>query len=284
LDITIERITPSKAAAYLNANKSNRKLREGVAERYAHDMTNGHWTECPEPISFYADGDLADGQHRLWAIIMSETTQTFPVARGLDRESGLNLNTGLNRSLVDNAKISGLDRDLSNELISVARAINEGTRNSGLMSNADRLEIVDRHREAAKFAISHGPRGSGLRNQLVLAAFARAWYCEANKDRLKRCAEVMSTGMADGDKDSAAITIGRYLLDRKGTVTTAPLWVDTFFKVQNAIRYFMAGKKLTVIKGVKEEAYPLKANAAVKITKAKPARPAGKSAEHRSAS
>ena len=38
---------------------------------------------------------------------------------------------------------------------------------------------------------------------------------------------------------------------------TAALWTDTFIKAQNAVNYFMSNKKLTVIKTVKEEAYPL---------------------------
>lgn len=76
MQLTVEKITPKIAEAWLNANTCNRKLRDGIVERYAADMTAGKWTECPEPISFYVDGDLADGQHRLFAITESGTTQT----------------------------------------------------------------------------------------------------------------------------------------------------------------------------------------------------------------
>jgi hypothetical protein len=258
MQISIERISPSKAAAYLNANKANRKLREGVAEKYAEDMRNGKWTECPEPISFYDDGDLADGQHRLFAIVESETTQTFPVARGLPRSAGLNINTGLTRSLVDNARISGEDTELSNELISVARAIEEGTRSAGAMSNAQRLELVSKHREAASWAAKNGPRGKMLRNQLVLSAVARAWLHEDDADKLKRFCDVFSTGFADGDTESAAIAMRNYMLTKGSTASSNALWRDTFLKMQNAISYFMRGRKLTVIKGVADEAYPIK--------------------------
>lgn len=97
MNIVLETVTPKLAEAWINANKSNRKLREGLVEKYACDMRAGKWTQCPEPISFYADGDLADGQHRLFAIIESDTTQEFPIARGLSREAGLNINTGAGR-------------------------------------------------------------------------------------------------------------------------------------------------------------------------------------------
>lgn len=256
MDIRIETITPSRAQQYLNRNKSNRKLRDGIVEKYADDMKTGKWTVCPVPIAFYEDGDVADGQHRLWAIIESDTPQKFPIARGLSREDGLNIDTGLGRSVVDNARISGLDQDLSNELLSVARSLQDGQRNSKSLSNAQKLELVQKHREAAQFAVSHGPRGKGLRINLVLSALGRAWYHEQDKEKLKRFCQVLSTGFASGDHESAAIAFRNYLMS-KGRSDMATLWRENFLKAQNAISYFMHGKKLMVIKGVADEAYPL---------------------------
>lgn len=262
METTLELVTPKKAEAWLNANNSNRKLREGVAEKYADDMRSDRWTECPEPISFYTDGELADGQHRLWAIIDAGTAIKFNVTRNLSREAGLNLNTGLTRSLVDNARISGADRDLSNELISVCRAIEDGDRANGgkTRSNADRLALVDTHREAGKWACSNGPRGKLVRNTLILAAVGRAWYHEGDKDRLRRFCDVMSTGFSEGEGELAGIAFREYLREH-GASASAALWRDTFFKAQNAISYFMRSKKLTIIKVVKEEAYPLRKKA-----------------------
>lgn len=258
MEITIESITPVKAERWLNANKSNRKLRAGVTEKYAADMRDGRWTTCPTPIAFYDDGDVADGQHRLWAIVESGTTQRFPVARGLAREDGLNIDTGLGRTLVDNARISGKDAQLSTTIISTARAIHEGSAMAGRASNAAKLAIVGLHREAANWAAANGPRAKYLRNAVVLGAFGRAWYHESDHDRLKRCADVINTGFYAGDDEIAAVAIRNYLLQRGSQSSTAALWRDTFLKVQNAISYFMRGKKLTVIKAVGEEAYPMK--------------------------
>jgi hypothetical protein len=257
MELLIENVTPKKAEAWLNANNSNRKLRAGVAEKYADDMRNGRWTECPVPIAFYADGELADGQHRLWAIVEADVSIKFPIARGLTREAGLNIDTGLTRSLVDNARISGADRDLSNELLSVARAIEDGSAaNKGNpRSNSERLALVEKHRGAAKWTVTHGPRGRGLRSALTLGAIGRAYYHENDLDRLIQFSNVLSSGhVMNADTDSAAITIRNYLLNR-GQFTSGT-WRDTFLKVQNAIRYFMRGQKLTIIKGVGEEAYP----------------------------
>lgn len=264
MELRIENVTPHKAQAWLNENKSNRKLRDGIAEKYAADMSLGRWTTCPVPISFYEDGDVADGQHRLWAVVDSGMAQKFPVARGLTREDGLNIDTGLGRSLVDNARISGTDTGLSNELISVARAIHEGTQTRKPASNAQRMEWIGAHRDAATWACSNGPRGRGLRNAVVLTAVARAWYHETDHEKLRRFCDVITSGHCDGEAESAAVTLRNYLMVKGPTASSSALWIDTFLKIQNAINYFMRCKKLMVIKAVSEEAYPLKKRRASK--------------------
>jgi hypothetical protein len=258
MDIVIERITPRKAEAWLNLNTNNRPLRPGVVEKYADDMKHGRWTNCPEPISFYADNDLADGQHRLFAIIDAGVEVTMPVARGLRREDGLNINTGLGRSLIDNARISGADPDLSTALIGAARAIAEGEPQSGSKSNAQKLDLVSAHREAAQWAVDKVKRTRYLCNAVVYGAIGRAWYHESDKARLEHFCEVLGSGLMDGERDTAAVILRNYLIARGSSSSNAANWRDSFLKVQNAIRYFMQGKKLSVIKSVSEEAYPLK--------------------------
>lgn len=257
--ITIERITPTKAEQMLNRNKSNRKLREGLAEAYASDMKEGKWTECPMPIVFYDDGDVADGQHRLWAIIMSNTTQTFTVHRGLSREAGLNIDTGLGRTLVDNARISGANSDLSNRLLAVTRAVGSGSRwsNSAVkVTAAQRLAMVDEYGEAARWALANAPKGRAFSHALVLGALARAWYYEEDKGRLARFSEVLTKGFMSEDGDGAAVALRNYLLASTG-FGRPDVWRDAFYKTQHAIHHFMRRRKLTFIRTVAAEAYPL---------------------------
>lgn len=260
MDATIENVTPTKAEKYLNLNSSNRKLRPGVAEKYARCLRDGTWTECPEPISFYEDNEVADGQHRLWAIVDSGVAVRCVIVRGLPRSAGLNINTGLARTLVDNSRIAGLGDDLSNELLATSRAVEVGAATSRAQSYSERLAYVDKHREASKWAMANGPRGRGLRNAITLAAVARAYYHEPDKDRLHRFGDVVSTGFSDGNYESAAIAIRNYLQAKGAQAASQALWRDTFLKVQNAIRYFMLSRPLTVIKVVSDEAYPLGRN------------------------
>lgn len=256
---SIEVITPKRATEYLDRNHGNRKLREGVVERYAEDMKNGRWTQCVAPIVFYDNGDIADGQHRLWAIVESGKQQSFYVVRGLPREAGLNIDTGLGRSLVDNARISGIDPDLSNELIALTRAIEEGQRSSMKgISNSHRLAVANKHRDAAKWVLLHGPKTKGVRNACIGAAIARAWYVEKDKERLARFCQVLHSGFADGDAESAAVALRNMMLGLPNLNHTAT-FRDVFLKAQNAIFHFMRSKRLVVLKTIKDEVYPLKA-------------------------
>lgn len=257
MDVSIELVTPQIAKQYLGSNRSNRKLRTAVVRKYADDMKSGKWTQCPMPVAFYVDGDVADGQHRLSAVIESGIPQQFIVMRGLTREAGLNIDTNLTRSIVDAVKISGVDSNVSHAMIATARAVEEGIRATGVLSNSQKLALVEKHREAVEWVIAYGPKGSIVGNSLVRGALARAWYHENNTDRLARYAEVIGSGFSDGASESAAIAMRNHLMQRGTVAANLNAWRDTFLKTQNSIHYFMRGRQLKVIKSVSDEVYPL---------------------------
>lgn len=252
-----ERITPTVAERFLNANKGNRSLRAGVVEKYALDMEQGNWTDCIDPIAFYDDGDIADGQHRLYAIIESGKAFEFWVLRGVPRVAGLNIDTGLGRTIVDNAAISGLDKTLSNTLVALARFYDIGGWRKEGMSNAERLACVNKHRDVCVWAVQNGPSGRGFRNAVVLAAVARAYAHGADPDRLIQFSKMLNTGISNGNEDSAAIAFRNYIMARHFRVNSGEAH-DVFLKCQNAIWYFLRHKPLQTIKRVGEEIYPLK--------------------------
>jgi hypothetical protein len=270
MTMTVERITPAKAEKMLNANTCNRKLRPGVVERYAADMQAGNWTQCLVPISFYEDGEVADGQHRLWAIVEAGVPVDFFVVRDVAREAGLNIDTGLNRSIVDNAHISGLDTTLTHTFVSTARAVHDGTHGSVLFAEdtkasrrmkagrslAERLAICKLHHEAVAWACKHGPTGKFLRNAMVLGAVARAYSMEHDLDRLAKFGAILHSGFYDSPDETAAVTLRTHLLSKGNASASSPVWRDTFLKCQHAIYMFMRHKPLTVLRTPTKEPYP----------------------------
>lgn len=256
--LKVEKISPTKAKTYLNHNNSNRALREGVVEQYASDMKSGKWTHCVAPIVFYENGDIADGQHRLWAIIESGVSQDFFVMRNLPRDAGLNIDIGLNRNLVDNARIAGLDSDLTYTVLGAARACALGRRSRNRMSPAKQLEMLEPIREHVFWAVHHGPRTKYLSNALMYAAIARAHMHETDEERLAHFCRVMHTGMPNGPEDVVAISLRNHLIKQGPSgSSTEDMWLDNFLRVQNSIWNFMRGVQISRIRAVGKETYPL---------------------------
>jgi hypothetical protein len=115
------------AQAWLNTyNKQNRDLKPARLARYTRDMANDRWLPEGEPIRFDEDGRLADGQHRLEALIRAsiqreqrgvsgpEWSLKFLVLTDLPRETRLVSGTGAPKTLQDAALISGNVRYANN--------------------------------------------------------------------------------------------------------------------------------------------------------------------------
>jgi len=81
--MSVEPVTPARAAQFLEANRRNRPVIIAYVETLARDMRAGRWALNPQPICFGADGRLLNGQHRLLAIIQSGVTIELPIIRGL---------------------------------------------------------------------------------------------------------------------------------------------------------------------------------------------------------
>lgn len=107
----LETITPDKAASYLEHNKRNRKLNQETVRLYANDMRNGNWLLNHQGIAFDDNGNLVDGQHRLEAIILSKSSVSMFVTRGLSSEqrNGVVVNI---MDTVDRGRVRGIGQQL----------------------------------------------------------------------------------------------------------------------------------------------------------------------------
>lgn len=254
METKTELITPEKAEKYLNMNKGNRSLRVGVVEKYAYDMKTGNWTECVVPITFYEDGDIADGQHRLYAIVESGVAVKFLVLRGFPRTAGLNIDTGVARNLVDNAKIAGLADSLTHNLLSAAWFYEHGFKCRKGMSGAHRLAIAEKHRTVCMWALNHCPQVKGFRSAPIIAAVARAYAQGENESRIVEFAKVLTSGLSNGYEDYAAVSLRNYVIGRNFYSADGR---DLFLKAMNALSYFLKRRPLKSIKTVEAEAFPL---------------------------
>lgn len=95
------KMNPVLAERILERNNLNRPLRAGRVERYARDMKAGDWRSNGETIKITGDGDLLDGQHRLFAVIEADMTVEMLVVEGLSRDVMPTIDTGAPRAFSD---------------------------------------------------------------------------------------------------------------------------------------------------------------------------------------
>ncbi len=111
MKVTIKNITPELAAKYLQKNKSNRKINRMHLSMLVRTINEGLWRLNHQGVAFYDDGSLADGQHRLTAIIETGATLKMPVFTGIEKEKNtiLSIDSGRGRTVTDSSAIAGFE-------------------------------------------------------------------------------------------------------------------------------------------------------------------------------
>jgi hypothetical protein len=105
-------VDPAMATRWLDEhNTHNRDLSQFRVDEYTREMLSGRWHFNGEPIQFDRNGVLLNGQHRLWAVIQSLTTQTFLVVRGLEPSTQITMDQGTRRRPADQLQVAGIKVD-----------------------------------------------------------------------------------------------------------------------------------------------------------------------------
>lgn len=246
-------ITPELAAAWLERNTDNRRVAQARVDQYASEMRDGRWRSTHQGIAFDEDGRLADGQHRLWAIIESGVTVTMPVFRGISREAMLCIDTGRPRSDADAFKFMG--DDASHTTVSVARvlyAIYRHNRGADLNVTAtvSRHTLRLFHAEMAE-AITFSAVNSklrGLRHACVSGAIASAWFTQP-RAALERFKDCYATGVVSGQHESAVVALRDFVASSAAIRGGRSGRTDLLLRASNAIRHFVDGNEVHRLHG-----------------------------------
>lgn len=99
------------ATRILEINQNNRPLRDYHATRISELMKRGRWKENGQTIKIGINGDVLDGQHRLWAIIYSKCVVWLIIVYGVKNDAFSTIDTiQMPRSGADVLAVNGLDR------------------------------------------------------------------------------------------------------------------------------------------------------------------------------
>ena len=97
----VQLITPEKAAQLLLINTNNRHLTRSNVDFFAKQLRNGEWMLTHQGIAITKSGKLADGQHRLTAIVETNIPAQMLVTTELDDNAFAVLDTGRTRMASD---------------------------------------------------------------------------------------------------------------------------------------------------------------------------------------
>lgn len=95
-----------------HAGKCNRRLSPALVESYSQAMLRGEWITTHQGIAFDVDGDLADGQHRLAAVVLAAQVKPdievpFMVTHGLPLAAMDRIDVGRKRMITDFLEMRG---------------------------------------------------------------------------------------------------------------------------------------------------------------------------------
>lgn len=251
-------VGPDQAVKWLEANTRNRPMDQKHVDYLVAEMKAGRWKLTHHGIAFDINGVLQDGQHRLWAIVLSGCTVEMSVTFNTSEDCIQYVDGGKKRLDHQRMNLSGrYEGGVSKDHLAALRAMVQGVENPRTLPFCQEMDLMARHKPAVNFAVEHltTNRVKGVGSSVTRAVVARAWY-SADLEKLRRFCEVLRTGMRCGEDENAVILLRDYLAncDRREGLGQ---FRDQYGKVERALNAFLTGRPLSVLRPCQAEMYPL---------------------------
>lgn len=155
---TFEKVTPDMAQRLLEENYHNRPLNKRNLNGIIYDVERENFMQTGESVKISVTNKLLDGQHRLWAIIKTNTPLRLLIIRNLQDDAFKYIDTGKRRTPADvlaiegvknSSKIAAISRFIVNfergSYVSVAK--HTRVQRNDYLSNSDISLFVEKHKE-----------------------------------------------------------------------------------------------------------------------------------------
>lgn len=249
IESSVETVTPELAKRYLERNVNNRNVSKDRVAIYARDILAGNWT-AGSSIGFFENGDLADGQHRLLAVVSANVPAVFVVVRNLPCESKLNHNSGMSQTVANSVKMYSGKDDVYGVRVSQCSAFVrtlveiEVSQKACLMSPSEMIAKVDLVADALSFIAPHVRRKQkGISASAVWAAIIPAVYVVDNSKLATFCEIFTGKRNAIDACESMVMRFATLMITTNQIGFASRL--EVFMKTQRCIKAFMEGQSLT---------------------------------------
>lgn len=197
IEAKVVHMTPEIALQWREKNTNNfRKLNLAKVGQYASDITSGNWALNGEAIEFYDDGTLANGQHRIEAVIRAGKAIDVLVVTGIDKKVAV-YDIGSNRSAQQLAANMGLS--VNNPRLAAASFI----MNVGDHNTHGKIEVLEYYASLSEYfdqAYKYSNKGVNKQKILIKAGAIAAIYCSGvlnlmNDDKIEAFCTITNSGM-----------------------------------------------------------------------------------------
>ena len=205
-------VTPEMAKEWLSHNCKNRKINMNIVAKYANDMKNGNWELNGESIAFNQDGTLINGQHRLKAVIVSDTVVPMMVVTGLDNATAL-FDRGRNRRtsdyLVMNAELPAILTRRNS--VSAINMHVDAFKGRYAKSDAEIKQVIKKHEDGLTKAceICYKSKKGAVRSDTAINVLATMYAIEAgvSPDELAEFWKIFESGINYDKERNAPIIL-----------------------------------------------------------------------------
>lgn len=249
----IIQVTPEMAKEMLSKNVINRKVSFPRVEEYRNQIETGTFLLTHQGIAFYEDGTLADGQHRLLAIIKANKPVCIQVTTGLPKSAATTIDQGRSRSLIDGVRIEGTYPWIAKVHISIVPVISFPKR----LTNEQKLAFICLLKPHMIFATQcFLTNRKHLSNSVIQAAIVMAHYHGVDEVKLIRFAEVLANGQMGDKNEKVIIMLREYLLNNTSAGELERR--EKFLKIQRAIQAYVYDENIKRLCTPSEEIYTSK--------------------------
>jgi hypothetical protein len=258
--LSIENITPQRAMEMLgNAFEGQRNLRNSYVARLANEMASGQWRLSPDCL-VVIKGQLANGQHRLNAVIKSHKACPFVVMSSNDDELYKVIDCGMKRTLAD----ALMHTKNANSVASAATWIlkydhgllgrTHGGSTAMSCSRSDILEYANEHHDELQEQVVFCSALYKQKPVIVPSRMAALLHIGSRKNEAGTRRFITSVYLGDSRDDSAWDIREKCLRDRTGKAKLpAPFLFGLMIK---CLRSYLNGTRLGVLKFLEGEEFP----------------------------
>ena len=238
----IVHLTPEIAETWKLKNINNfRAIQRATVERYANEMRSGNWQLNGEPITFYKDGTLANGQHRIEAVILSGMAIDTVVVYGVENDIKV-YDSGYIRSKIQIARAMGMKAN--NPKLATAAFIYE----SGETLNRGKVETIEYYAQYQEYfdeAYRYVNLGVDRAKVMIKVGCIAAVYCAmilkaTSREKLEAFCRIVNSGMPyENYVIEPAVTLRNMLICRELGNTCGRYFMNKCFDITyNAIKRF----------------------------------------------